>query len=142
MKTRLYFLAISAVALLVMAASPISQNKLILSGQQAKVLKRSVAAGFDFFRIHRQTKDGITVTWGMTSESGVSGYSIQRTYEDPTDPYAFWEDAGSMPCSSARSYKWTDLHIYPGFISYRIVAMMNNGTSMTSDILTLHIISH
>lgn len=142
MKTPVLTFSLVVAALVLMSASPVSENLMTTSGSHEKNVK-PISAGFAFFRIHHQTRDGVTVTWGMTSESGVAGYIVQRTYEDPTDPYAFWEDIGTMPASSSRSYKWTDENVFPGFISYRIVAMMSvSGQDMVSDVLTLHIISH
>ena len=140
MKIQLSVFAIIIMAFATIAASPVRENVKIIP-EKVKQVSDQTYTGFDFFRLHRQTKDGATVTWGMTSESGVSGYAIERTYLDPTDPYG-WENAGYMACSSSRSYKWTDVHIFPGFISYRIVALMNNGSSITSEVLTIHIISH
>jgi len=104
---------------------------------------KSATAGtsFDFFRTHRQGK-GITSTWGLSSDAGVVGFYVKKTNEDPYDPYSYWEDVTSMPCNSSRSYKCTDNNVLPGFISYCVVAVMNDGTVVTSDISTVRIVSH
>jgi hypothetical protein len=131
---------IPALAFVIMSASPISKNTMNLSNDLTATVK-PLSVSFDFFRTHRQGR-GITSTWGLTSQTGVAGFIIQRTYEDPTDPYAFWEDIGSLPCNLSRSYKWTDENVFPGFISYQIVAVMNDGSRITSWVNTIHIISH
>lgn len=97
---------------------------------------------FAFFRTHRQGKAGITAVWGLTSNVGVSSFSVLRTYEDPTDPWAYWEEVSSLTCNSSRSFKYTDDNIFPGFISYCIVAVMSDGSTVKSEISTVHIVSH
>ena len=97
-------------------------------------------AGFTFFRTHRQGK-GITATWGMASYAGVAGFVIQRTYEDPTDLYANWESFPVAPGNAGRSASFTDDEVSPGFINYRVVAKMTNGSSEVSEISTVRIVS-
>ncbi len=105
-----------------------------------EVSKPALNPEFSFFRTHRQAKN-IVATWGMSSTQGVLGFVIQRTYEDPTDPYAFWEDICNLACNPARSFKHTDTNVYPGYIHYRIVALMDNGSSVVSETNTVRIVS-
>ena len=104
---------------------------------------KSAAAGcsFGFFRAHHQGKK-VATSWGLTSDAGVAGFSVQRTNEDPNDPYSTWTGVGSVSCNSSRSYKWTDENVLPGYISYCIVAVMNDGTTVPSEIITVRIVSH
>lgn len=100
-------------------------------------------AGFDFFRTHRQGKAGITATWGYAGEAAVvTGYVVEKTYEDPADPYAYWETVATVPATGARSYKVTDTGVYPGYISYRITAVSGVDPVTVSGISTVHIVSH
>jgi len=101
----------------------------------------TVLAGFDFFRTHRQGRDGITSTWGY-SGGGVTGYMVERTYDDPTDPYAYWETMTLTPETGARSYKFTNTGVTPGFISYRVKAMNGNTVVAITDVSTIHIVAH
>jgi hypothetical protein len=140
MKAHLSILVVAAVALCTIAASPLPEKSVKISAGEKSIQKQN--AGFSFFRTHRQGKYGATSTWGMTTESGVAGFIVQRTYEDPADPYAWWEDVSAMPCNGSRSYKCTDEGIFPGYISYRIVALFNNGGSITSEVNTIRIVSH
>ena len=96
-------------------------------------------SGFDFVRAHRQGK-GVTLTWAYSSE-GVVGFTVQRTYEDPTDPYAVWEDATSIGFNAARSYKYNDIAVYPGSIHYRVVAQYADGSSVVSETVSVKIVS-
>ena len=98
-------------------------------------------AGFDFFRTHRQGKDGITSTWGYVG-GGVTGYVVERTYEDATDPYAYWETVALVPETGARSYKFTNTSVTPGFISYRVKAMNGNTVVSVTEVSTVHIVAH
>ena len=141
MKTKITIGVIIVMAIVSIAASPPPETTGIVP-KTAKQVSKQTYAGFSFFRIHRQGKNGVTSTWGMSSESGVTGYAVQRTYEDPNDPFAFWENICAMPCNGSRSYKWTDENVFPGFISYRILATMSSGGSILSEILTIHIVSH
>lgn len=99
-------------------------------------------AEFSFFRTHRQGKTDITATWGLASADGITGFTVQRTYEDPTDPYSYWENIKSVPNDASRSFKYTDENVFPGLINYRIVAQLEDGTSLTSDISTVRIVAH
>src|SRR5438477_10071592 len=105
MKTKI-FLAAIVMAFISMAATP-------------------VVNGFDFIRSHRQGK-GATIDWAFTSGS-VTSFTVQRTYEDPTDPYSQWDAICNMPCNFSRSYKHTDENVSPGYINYRVVALMGDG---------------
>lgn len=138
MKTKITIGVIIAMAIVSIAASP-SPKAIRTVPKNAKQLY----AAFDFFRVHRQGKNGATATWGMSSESGITCFVVQRTYFDPTDPYSPWDDLCVMPSNGSRSYKWTDANLpYPGIINYRIKAMVNPGGEMYSGTESIHIVSH
>lgn len=121
------------------AFMPISSD----SGRKASDKSASFLPSFDFFRIHRQTRFGVTSTWGVTSESGVMGFAVKKTDQDPNDPYTIWQTVSMIPCSGARSYKVTDLsNSAGGYLNYKVVMMMTDGTEMESGFLTIHIIQH
>jgi hypothetical protein len=101
----------------------------------------TLGESFSFFRTHRQGK-GITATWGLFTNIGVTDFVLERTYEDPSDPYAFWEEVGNIPCTSNRSFKFTEQNVFPGFISYRVVAMNGLTQVDVSEISTVHIVQH
>ncbi|MBK6937016.1 MAG: hypothetical protein IPH18_09160 [Chitinophagaceae bacterium] len=105
-------------------------------------VKNNLAQGFSFFRTHRQGKNGVTATWGVQAGSAVASFYVERTYEDPADPYANWETCAYVPCLGEKSFKATDINVFPGFISYRVVAVLPDGSEFVSDISTVHIVSH
>jgi len=139
MKTQLSAFAISAM-IITTGLSPVATENSVDT-------KLKVKAGyvqspvFTSFSTHRQGK-GITLSWGVEASAGVMSFSIQKTYEDTTDPYAFWEDVSSLPGDGSKSYRFTDNNVFPGFISYRISALLSDGTIVESGISTIHIVSH
>ena len=135
MKTQLSLITILVIALFTISASPIKNVKI------SENIASKANPDYSFFRTHKQGRNGVTSTWGMTSENGAMYFSLMRTYEDPNDPYG-WEEVSTIPCSSSRSYKWTDENVSPGYISYCVVTHMSDGTDVFSWINTIHIVSH
>lgn len=130
MKTLTIF-AISAMVFFSIAATPVS-NKITPVRNESKAFD-----GFSSIRTHRQGK-GAVVSWSFTS-SNVSGFIVQRTNEDPYDPYSVWITVSNVGYDQSRSYKCCDENPFAGLINYRVIAVMNNGSSITSDISTVHI---
>ena len=126
--------AIGAMVFFSIAATPVS-NEVIPLNNASKAFD-----GFSFIRSHRQGK-GAEVSWSFNS-SNVSGFTVQRTNEDPFDPYSVWIDVANVGCDLSRSYKCHDENPFPGLINYRVIAVMKNGTTMTSDISTVRINAH
>jgi hypothetical protein len=104
--------------------------------------KSAVVAGeFSFLRAHRQGK-GITVTWGMADNTNLAGFDIEKTMEDPNDPYSVWLPVASVPGSSVRSYKHTDDAVSPGTSNYRITAYYTDNRTAQSEIISVRIMAH
>jgi len=109
--------------------------------QAATTIQQSPVNSFSFFRTHRQGR-GITANWGMSPVTGISGFLLEKTYEDPNDPYANWEIVCSQPGNALRSYRFTDNHVLPGYITYRVTAYLQLGSSIISPYSTEHIVAH
>ncbi|WP_276503150.1 hypothetical protein [Terrimonas pollutisoli] len=103
--------------------------------------EKPTANGISNVRSHRQGK-GVTTSWSVDASEGVVTFLLQKTYEDPNDEYAVWEDVTSTPCNGSRSYKATDNGVYPGNITYRVVGLKGDGTSITSAYTGVRIVSH
>jgi hypothetical protein len=100
------------------------------------------ANDFAFLRAHRQGK-GITVTWGMVSNSNLIGFDITKTMQDPTDPYSVWEAVTSIPGANIRSFKHTDNNnVLPGTTYYKVTAWYADGRSSESDVVSVRIVGH
>ena len=107
-----------------------------------KEIRKTQNAEFAFFRTHRQTARGAVATWGLTSNVDVIGFDLQRTYQDPTDPYSVWEDVTYIHCTDERSFKHNDQEVFAGYIYYRVIAHLNDGSSVTSEVSGIRIVSH
>lgn len=138
MKTQFSSFAISA---LILSGTTFSAP--VISPEKKVVVKveQSQATDFAFFRTHRQGK-GITAVWGVTSDAGVVSFTVKKTYEDPYDPYTEWEEVSSTGCNGSRSYKCTDMNPSAGVANYKVVAELNDGTTIESGLSTVRIVSH
>ena len=94
---------------------------------------KPTANGISNVRSHRQGKNGVTTSWSVDASERVVAFLLQRTYEDPTDEYAVWEDVTSTACNGARSYKATDNGVFPGNITYRVKGLKADGSSIVSE---------
>jgi hypothetical protein len=138
MKTQFSTFAISA---LILSATTFSAPAISPEAKEVVKVEQAQSTDFAFFRTHRQGK-GITATWGVTSSAAVVSFSVQKTYEDPYDPYSEWVEVSSNGCNGSRSYKCTDMNVSPGFINYRVVARLTDGSSIESALSTVHVVSH
>jgi len=138
MKTQFSAFAISAI---IISAAAFSDPVILNDTKRTAKVEQVQSTGFAFFRTHRQGR-GIVATWGVTSSDGVVRFAVKKTYEDPSDPYAYWEEAASTSCNGSRSYKANDQNVFPGYINYRVVAEMADGSTVESAVKTVHIVSH
>jgi hypothetical protein len=138
MKTKILTCIALSIALITAAATFPAKE---LNIKQAAFYK-TPGPVFDFIRGHRQGK-GVTITWGSSSNaSNVNCFTLIRTFEDPTDPYAERTPVSNVPCNANRSYKFTDENVPSGFVSYRLVATLTSGGYEFSDIETIHLVQH
>ena len=134
-------LSLLAVAILLISTAWVSPSGKYSSALQGEMITPS-NTNFDFLRTHRKAK-GAVATWKMTSNAGITGFAVERTYEDPNDPYSVWESINAMPCNqSAHFFKHEDANVFPGFITYRVIAFLQGGGTLVSPMSTVHIISH
>jgi hypothetical protein len=117
-----------------------SFNSIQVSPVKTALTLKQADASFVFLRTHRQGK-GVAATWAVNT-GNVASFTVKRTYEDPADPYAFWEDVSTVPGGSGRSFKYTDESVFPGYVNYKIVALMDDGSSIVSEVATVRIVSH
>lgn len=138
MKALLSFIAV-AVIMIISAWTTPALEKNIVQDESVKAAL-TINPTFAFLRTHRMSKS-VVATWGLSSNDGVASFQVQRTYEDPTDPYSVWEEICNLPCSASRSYKHTDNNVLPGYIHYRVIAVMTDGSSVISEVATARIVS-
>ena len=102
--------------------------------------KSVTVSAFEFLRGHKQGNSGYALQWSMTSTSGIGHYEIQCTYEDPNDEYSNWTTLGTAMNTRANIVRFTHQAVTPGFINYRVIAVLMDGRStITSGILSITI---
>lgn len=115
-----------------------SANEVPVHSAPAVSVTKNFNPSFSFVRGHKQGKN-TTVTWGMNSNAGISNFIVECTYEDPNDPYSVWQPVGNMPCTNSPIFKFTDAPVLPGILNYRIIAVLNNNSTVTSGIYSIEI---
>lgn len=122
-----------AMVILVMTAAFIPPAP--VKGPSSQITSNNLAL-FQRVNVHR-IKDGVQVAWVMTSENGVAGYVVQRSYDGE-----YFENIDEVLPAPARGVwnKCNDIGVYPGYLHYRILAVMENGTVLESDIQTIRIV--
>jgi len=108
------------------------------SNDAATVTATPPPPSFSFIRGHKQGHNQ-TVNWGMTNNAGISHFIVECTYEDPADPYSVWNSVGVVPCTNMPIFKFIDSPSLPGTLNYRIKAVMNDNSTMTSGLYTIYI---
>jgi hypothetical protein len=111
---------------------------------QSSIVKgpgKNYGCTFTQLKGHRMGKGATSLTWSMGSNTGITAFDIECTYEDPYDPYSVWEPKGSVPNDNSQMFRFKDNNVLPGLMYYRITARLNNGTSVTSELCSVTIIS-
>lgn len=90
---------------------------------------------FSFFRAHRQM-NGVGMMWAV-NQQGVTEFRIERSY----DSGEFYEPVATVSANGAAQYRFTDREALPGFLSYRITAVMADGSTSESQIQTVRIVA-
>jgi hypothetical protein len=132
MKTKFLFILTFAVLLNAAWISPAAKPR---SKDKAEIAK---AGNFSYFRLHRQGRSGVASTWAVNSSQGISGFVLQKTYEYP-DEYATWENIYEVGCGNGNSYGYVDPEVFPGNISYRVIAMNGTVVAFSSGISAIQI---
>ena len=123
-----------------LACFQISNARTIQAERTVISVAKSVTPSFSFVRGHRQGK-GTSVTWAMDSNDQIVSFDIECTTQDPTDPYSVWEFKGSVSASRSHMFTFKDTMVLPGILNYRITAYLADGTSVTSAIESVRLVS-
>jgi hypothetical protein len=116
-----------------------SQAKDGLSSPKNFVVGKPVTAapqGFGYFRIHRQASD-VSLNWAIEDPATVTCFTIERSYDG-----SWFFEIDEVACSAANpSYKYRDTGAYPGYLYYRVVAHLSDGSSVNSAVEMIRIVS-
>lgn len=107
-------------------AIPTPQPTSIVGKGKIKQKKSNNQAAFGSINVHRSTRYGVSINW-TTASPEIAGFIIERSY----DGY-FFEEICQMPCEGQSRYRFQDSGVYPGYLYYRVVAVMSDGSEECS----------
>jgi hypothetical protein len=88
---------------------------------------------FIFFRTYQQC-NGVKMAWALNSTNGVFSFTLQRTYQNPSNPNTLWEDVESFVTGDEPVLRYTDHNVARGYVSYRVIAWVYDGSSVISEV--------
>lgn len=123
------FLTIAFVAFLAITTSAVATNV------HPSYTQSTTNSCFSYFRVHRQM-NGAGLMWGV-NQQGIAAFKIERSYIGDE----FYEEIATVPANGAAQHKFTDRQSTPGFLTYRITAIMADGTTSMSGAETVRIVA-
>lgn len=94
----------------------------------------SKAQEITHLRVHRQASDA-SVNWGSSNAAGVSYFLIERSYDSE-----IFETVAEVAPTGSSSYRYRDITVLPGMISYRVTSVNLDGTSSLSPVEILRLL--
>lgn len=89
---------------------------------------------FKGFFLHRQN-NSVVLNWAVSS-SNISSFVIQRSYDGE-----YFEDVEASVTTIGRWSRHIDKDVFPGYIHYRVVAVLNDGTCCYSTVQMIRIVA-
>lgn len=133
------------IVLLSMAAFAVNAPKTfsVSNLSEIKSVKTSKTQTYDFifFRTHQQC-NGVKIAWALNSTNGVFIFTLQRTYQNPSNPNTLWDDVESFVPGDDPVLRYTDRNVARGYVSYRVIAWVFDGSSVISDVSSERIWGH
>lgn len=96
---------------------------------------KNTAVVFQKLNVHRQ-QQGIAVTWTMDNGTDILGFVIEKSYDN-----YYFEEAGTADFDISGRQHFLDTSFFPGYIYYRVIAVMADGTTQISDTVMIRIVS-
>lgn len=122
-----------ALSLIVSEANATSGEPVVKSS--LKSITNKVAGQFGRINAHRQ-QQGVGLSWTMMSTNGVAGFIIERSYDG-----IYFEEIDQVNLEISGRQRYNDNAVYPGFIHYRIIAVMEDGSCEASETAVVRIVS-
>ena len=88
---------------------------------------------FRNFFIHRQ-HDGVALNWTVTSAS-ITSFVIQKSYDGE-----YFDNVDMQVSTVGRWSRSLDNDVYPGYIHYRVIAILSDGTECCSPVQVVRIV--
>jgi hypothetical protein len=89
---------------------------------------------FARFNVHRQ-KDGVSVQWTANNIQNISSFIIERSWDG-----VYFESVNVIEAGQSRNMYLDNYEIYPGYWYYRVTAVMNDGSEISSDVDMVRIV--
>lgn len=99
------------------------------------LLKETMAGNFVRLDAHRQ-QQGVGLSWTMLTSAGITGFVIERSYDG-----IYFEEIDQVGSEASGRNRYNDNAVYPGYIYYRVTAIMENGSVETSATVVVRIVS-
>jgi hypothetical protein len=93
------------------------------------------SANFGRLNAHRQ-QQGVGLSWTVLSTQGVCGFIVERSYDGE-----YFEEVGQAACENSGRHRYNDVAVYPGYIHYRVTAILEDGTEDVSETVVVRIVS-
>lgn len=123
------FLTIAFVAFLAITTSAVATDV------HPSYTQSTNSSPFSYFRVHRQM-NGAGLMWGV-NQQGVSAFKIERSYIGDE----FYEEIGTVPAGGRAQHRFTDRESSAGNLTYRITAIMADGSTVMSQPETVRIVA-
>jgi len=88
---------------------------------------------FNHFRVHRQAND-VALSWAVNA-ANVSSFTIERSWDGE-----FFDEAATFPAQGSGTHKYLDSPGGGGTFFYRITAVMEDGSSVQSDVQSVRLV--
>jgi hypothetical protein len=85
-------------------------------------------------RLHRMADDA-SVNWGSSNPAGVSYFLIERSYDGE-----IYETIAEVSPTTSTNYRYRDMTVLPGMISYRVTSFNTDGSSTQSPVEILRLL--
>ena len=127
---------LSVILTATMLSSSVSAAPANASEQAATVASASFTSSdiFARFNVHRQ-KNGVSVQWTVNNLENISSFIIERSWDG-----VYFESVNVIEASDSRNMYLDNYEIYPGYWYYRVTAVMNDGSEVSSHVDMVRIV--
>ena len=112
-------------------ASPAYEPKPVKKSIKASITTSEV---FGRFNVHRE-RNGVALHFSILNADDVSVFLVERSWD------GFYFNTIDEIYVSEGLNKYHDSEVYPGFLHYRIIAIMNDGSEVISPVDVVRIVS-
>jgi hypothetical protein len=130
MKTILSLLLTATILTTSVTAAPVPQK----ISDQVATSSLSTSEVFKRFNVHRQ-QNGVAIQWTVANVEEISSFIIERSWDG-----VYFETINVLDASSDQNRYLDNNEIYPGYWYYRITAVMNDGSEVSSEVDMVRIV--